>query len=88
MTYVCKNRGCGNADPTSADDGDLPATGVGIERERYLSPSHIRGGEYGTRSATVLALHRGGQAQFSERSFDREGVVIGAAYEEFRVLAQ
>src|SRR5690606_29524093 len=35
------------ADETRAADPELPDTGVGLELERRLSPSFIRGPEYG-----------------------------------------
>jgi uncharacterized protein with NRDE domain len=71
-------------DTTPASDTDLPSTGVPIERERALSPAHIRAGDYGTRCATVIAIDRDGTALFAERSFDREGVVTGTMSETFR----
>lgn len=70
-------------DTSIASDDDLPATGVPLERERLLSPAHLRGGEYGTRCATVLVIGRDGRARFSERSFDRDGTILGVVREEF-----
>ncbi len=58
------------ADTTPAPDHLLPDTGVGIERERLLSPLFISTPAYGTRSSTVLLLGRDGQATFRERTFD------------------
>lgn len=37
-------------------DDMLPQTGVGLERERILSPIHIKSDSYGTRSSTVLFM--------------------------------
>jgi uncharacterized protein with NRDE domain len=51
-------------------DNLLPDTGVGLERERMLSPLFIENEEYGTRSSTVILLHRNGYAMFIERVFD------------------
>jgi uncharacterized protein with NRDE domain len=44
------------ADETIAPDAELPATGVGLEMERKLSPAFIRLPElgYGTRSSTIV----------------------------------
>ena len=40
-------------DRTQAADDELPDTGIGLERERFLSPPFIVGELYGTRSSTV-----------------------------------
>lgn len=69
----------------AAPDGELPSTGVAPERERGLSAAHVLLGEYGTRSATVLLVDRGGWVRFVERSFDQEGVMLGANAEHFRL---
>ncbi len=55
-------------DPTPAADADLPDTGIGLERERLLSPAFIRmppaatGGRaaYGTRCSTLVVVHSDG----------------------------
>jgi len=57
------------ADETPAADGDLPATGVGVERERLLSPIFIRTPIYGTRSSTVLLVDNANNFDFNERVF-------------------
>ena len=48
------------ADRTPAPDADLPDTGIGLERERMLSPAFIRSpdGRYGTRSSTLVITER------------------------------
>lgn len=56
------------ADRVLAADDALPDTGVGMERERLLSPPFIHGDVYGTRASTVLTLSRDGAARFVERS--------------------
>lgn len=58
-------------DRRPAPDEELPDTGVGKDVERKLSPIFITGDSYGTRSSTVLLLHRPGEATFVERSFVR-----------------
>ena len=50
-----------------ADDGDLPSTGVSLDRERALSAAFIRMPGYGTRSSTVLLVDRDGHGLFVER---------------------
>lgn len=60
-------------DRSVAPDDALPDTGVGLERERQLSPIFIRTPDYGTRSSTVLLIRRDGHVRFVERSFDSRG---------------
>ncbi len=56
-----------------ADDRELPDTGVGLERERALSPSFVMLGDYGTRCSTAIVVGADGRIEFHERSFDGEG---------------
>jgi uncharacterized protein with NRDE domain len=66
------------SDTTPAPDHQLPDTGVGIERERMLSPILITGADYGTRASTVL---RAGvrEARFEERTRDATGAATNRA---------
>jgi len=41
-------------DPQQARDGDLPATGISLERERVLSAAFIETPDYGTRGTTAI----------------------------------
>lgn len=59
------------ADRRQAPDEALPNTGLDLEMERKVSPAFIEGEKYGTRSSTVLLIHRTGTVTFVERSFDR-----------------
>ena len=70
------------SDATAAPDAELPDTGVGLERERMLSPALIRGADYGTRTSTVLRAS-GASARFEERTRDAAGAVTGTATFEF-----
>jgi uncharacterized protein with NRDE domain len=63
------------SDATPAPDSQLPDTGVGLERERWLSPILIAGEAYGTRTSTVLRVAAGGTARFEERTRDALGAV-------------
>jgi uncharacterized protein with NRDE domain len=56
-------------DTEIAPDDALPATGVGTERERRLSPIFIASAIYGTRCSTLLEISAGHRARFIERSF-------------------
>lgn len=57
------------ADRRVAPNEKLPETGVGIERERILSPAFIETDGYGTRSSTVLTVERDGRVRFTEKTF-------------------
>lgn len=61
------------ADPQTYPDSALPATGVPLQWERQLSAAFIRRDDYGTRAMTALQLHRDGEVEFSERSYDNRG---------------
>lgn len=58
------------SDPGPFADNLLPDTGVGLDRERMLSPIFIENEEYGTRSSTVVLAGRDGDVTFVERVFD------------------
>lgn len=57
------------ADETIALDDELPDTGIGVERERVLSPIFIRTPVYGTRSSTVVISNVDGELKLEERVF-------------------
>ncbi len=59
------------SDRTAAPDSELPDTGVGLERERMLSPVFIESPAYGTRSSTVILVDRDDRVTFVERTHDR-----------------
>jgi uncharacterized protein with NRDE domain len=58
------------ADDRPAPDDLLPDTGVGLERERDLSPAFIRMPGYGTRTSSVLWMRADGHGVLTERRFD------------------
>lgn len=62
------------SDRARATDSALPDTGVGLAKERWLSPVFISGEDYGTRCSTLLMVSAS-QTQFVERSFDSKGQV-------------
>ena len=72
-------------DTTQAADHELPDTGIGLERERFLSSPFIIGENYGTRSSTVLMADRIGGVLFIERTFDRNGQPLNDVRFEFTV---
>jgi uncharacterized protein with NRDE domain len=61
------------ADRALAADHSLPDTGIGLEKERWLSAVFINAENYGTRSSTVL-LAGTAESLFVERSFNNTGV--------------
>jgi uncharacterized protein with NRDE domain len=62
------------ADDAQAPDEELPDTGIGIERERALSPIFIRTPDYGTRSATALLIKADESLSFNERTFNQPSI--------------
>jgi uncharacterized protein with NRDE domain len=65
------------ADRSPAPDSELPDSGVGLQRERELSPAFIAGERYGTRASTVLLVSQGNEAIFVERAFGPMGLPAG-----------
>jgi len=57
-------------DNAPAEPATLPATGVPIEQEMFLSPIFIQSAVYGTRASTVLLKDDAGHTVFHERGFD------------------
>jgi uncharacterized protein with NRDE domain len=64
------------ADPTPMPDRHLPDTGVGLERERFLSPAFIAHANYGTRASTVVLI-ADDHAHIVERRFGPEAMFLG-----------
>lgn len=66
------------ADRRVAPDAELPDSGVGLQRERELSPAFIAGERYGTRASTVLLVSSSDEVLFVERRFGAHGAPLGA----------
>lgn len=64
------------ADRRLAPDEALPDTGIGLARERLLSPAFIALPGYGTRASTVVLIGNDGRARMIERAFDGSGHVF------------
>lgn len=47
-------------DRSPAPDVELPQTGLGRDKERWLSPIYIQGPQYGTRTTSILLFQRDG----------------------------
>jgi len=71
------------SDRTLAPDAELPDTGVGLQRERELSPAFVAGERYGTRASTVLLIANGGEAAFVERRYGPHGAPLGETARRF-----
>ena len=65
------------ADDEIAPDEQLPETGIGLDKERWLSSAFIDQPEfgYGTRCTTVILLGSDGKVELVERTFEGGGVV-------------
>lgn len=78
------------SDPTPADEGELPATGVSAEWERALSSIFIVSPTYGTRAQTVLRADADGRIEATERSYESQEQAAGlqpAAVRRMRFMA-
>lgn len=64
------------ADTTAAPDDLLPDTGVGLARERALSPPFVSDDRYGTRCSSVVLIGRD-HFVFAERLFGPNAVPAG-----------
>ena len=69
-------------DKTFAKDVDLPNTGIGLERERILSPMFIETPIYGTRCSTVLLIGNDNLVTFSEKTFQTQ---LSEMIESFKI---
>jgi uncharacterized protein with NRDE domain len=54
-------------------DRQLPDTGVGLEKERELSPMFISMEGYGARTSSALIMDKHGKVVFWERTFPTDG---------------
>lgn len=73
------------SDRAPAPDGFLPATSVGLERERALSAAFIAAEAYGTRASTVVLVSSSGAVLFSERRYGPNGAPRGESAQRFRL---
>jgi len=71
------------ADTQTPVDAELPDTGIGIDRERWLGTAFIRGQAYGTRASTVILMDARGHGQIHERRFGPDGIFTGESSATF-----
>jgi uncharacterized protein with NRDE domain len=76
------------ADRTVAVDSDLPDSGVGLQRERELSPAFVAGERYGTRASTVLLVSSEDEVVFEERRFGAAGTPQGTTGDRFALYSR
>ena len=74
-------------DATRPTEADLPASGIGPDRIRALSPPFIEGADYGTRASTVIVVDAQGHVVIRERRFGPRGTPIGSSELDFRLEA-
>ncbi|MBW1802489.1 MAG: NRDE family protein [Deltaproteobacteria bacterium] len=72
-------------DLTAPDDDALPETGVGLERERMLSPIFISSPDYGTRSSTLLFIDRNDHVTFIEKTYNKNPTHASTVKYEFQI---
>jgi uncharacterized protein with NRDE domain len=73
------------ADRSVADDPLLPATGIGLDRERLLSSLFVSSEIYGTRSSTVVLIDDQDNVDFLERTFDGDPDGFTTVVHRFRL---
>jgi len=71
------------ADTAQAAQGELPDTGIGLERERLLSAARIVSPAYGTRSSSALVVGADGTVRFAERAYGSDGADLDTLRYEF-----
>ncbi|MDH5367128.1 MAG: NRDE family protein [Cyclobacteriaceae bacterium] len=72
-------------DDEIAQDNELPDTGVGLERERWLSPLFIKSPKYGTRCSTVILVDNNNKTLFAERTYDTTTFKYDTKYYKFKI---
>jgi len=71
------------ADTDAAPEAELPDTGIGTSRERFLSSLFIRSPQYGTRASTVITRSHDGTIDFHERGFAADGAIVHRVHQQW-----
>lgn len=74
-------------DASRPADADLPANGIGPDRNRALSPAFIEGEHYGTRASTVIVVNANGEVSIRERRYGPLGTANGSSELDFHLDA-
>jgi len=72
-------------DDELADDKHLPDTGVGLEKERMLSPMFIKSPQYGSRCTTVILVDNQDKVLYAERTYDTATFEYETKYHKFKI---
>ncbi len=72
-------------DRTAPSDSELPDTGMGLQRERMLSPVFVSSPDYGTRSSTILLIDQDDSVTFMEKTFNGETTRASTVGYDFRI---
>ena len=56
-------------DSVTANDNQLPTTGLSLTKERALSSMFIDTPDYGTRCTTLIMMNKNGEVYFEERTY-------------------
>lgn len=75
-------------DSTQAVDESLPDTGIGVERERWLSSAYIEGEAYGTRSTSGVSIDRDGVVRSVEWQHLENQPCVSERCEQFLLLGK
>lgn len=75
-------------DHRTAEDQELPSTGVALDVERLLSSRFIRSPGYGTRACSVVTFERPGHVTFSEQNYIDAEHAGARVHEEFSIAAE
>ena len=73
------------ADTKTAEDEQLPDTGVGAETEKALSSNFIKTPHYGTRCSTVILIDKDDKISFTERTFNQDTEKFSEVNVEFNL---
>ena len=76
------------SDRTLMEDSPFPETGYGEEFERSASPLFVLNSQFGTRSSSVILIHKDGRLQFFERQFDPNGEEIHTKTSDFKIRSK
>ncbi len=72
-------------DDELSEDKNLPDTGVGLEKERMLSPMFIKSPEYGSRCTTVILVDQQDKVLYAERTYDTDDFSHSTKYHKFKI---
>lgn len=72
-------------DDEISPDNQLPDTGIGLEKERWLSSLFIKSPEYGSRCTTVILVDNNNKVLFAERTYDTNTFESDTKYFKFKI---